>query len=122
MNPYYYLFYKLTSLFNKKGNHEIGPIYAITISVFLYFLLVFLKILQLTKENFNSTYKYYIGGAVLALFIINYLVFRQKKLVDRIKNKYENERPKSKIIGNIFVIIFMILPYILLIIITPGNG
>ena len=57
MNIYYYLFYKLSGVLNKKGKNEWGPISAITFLISLNIGLTYINIFPVTGENFVEGHK-----------------------------------------------------------------
>ena len=57
MNPYYYLFYRLSRVWNKKGNNALGPIGAISILLTANVAVVYFWILPITQENVQGHYK-----------------------------------------------------------------
>jgi hypothetical protein len=109
MNPYYYLFYKLSRFLDKKGNNENGPIFAISILIGWNLGIVFIKILHITQENYQSKYKYGLILMAITLFIINYVLFLNKKRVKEIVNRYKLETERSRKIGNFLVILYVVL-------------
>ncbi len=109
MNIYYYLYYKLSRVLNRKGKNEMGVFSAQSFLIYINIIIIYIKIFHVTKENFNSGYKtiLIIIGAIL--FITNSFLFLNKKRCKRIMNRYKNESLKSKRIGNVLVILYIVL-------------
>ncbi|HCE58976.1 MAG TPA: hypothetical protein DER09_14375 [Prolixibacteraceae bacterium] len=51
MNPYYYLFYKLSRFVNNMGKNELGPITAISFLIGLNIMGIYGTILHITEKN-----------------------------------------------------------------------
>lgn len=111
MNPYYYLFYKLSCFMNKKGNNEMGPILALTVLLGLNLGVIYVEILPDTKENFQHNYKYGIIVLGIVLYIINCILFLKKNRVSEIMNQYKEESKISKKVGNFLVILYIALSW-----------
>lgn len=110
MNPYYYLFYKLSRFLNKKENNENGPIFALSIIIGLNFGVIYVNVLPVTQENYQSSYKYGIIIIMgIVLFITNYILFLNKKRVAAIMLRYIKESKTSRKIGNILVVLYVML-------------
>lgn len=109
MNPYYYLFYKLSRFLNKKGNNENGPIFALSIFIGLNLGVIYINVLPVTQENYQSSYKYGIIIMAIALFIMNYILYLNKKRVTAIMLRYIKESETCRKIGNILVILYVVL-------------
>lgn len=109
MNPYYYLFYKLTRFLNKKRNNEWGPIAAITWFTGWYIGVIYIKVLPVTHENYQSNFKYGVIVLAIALFIANTVLFLNKNRVKEIMNRYKGESETSRILGNSLVILYILL-------------
>lgn len=107
MNPYYYLFYKLTLFLNKKGNNEWGPIHAMSFFVLCNIIIFYTKIFPATEES-KDFHKIIIGTIVICLFITNSILFLNKKRAERIMARYQNESETSRKIGNFLVILYMV--------------
>jgi len=108
MNPYYYLFYKLTRFLNKKGNNEWGPVYALSVLIGWNIGMAFIKVLPITHENFISKYKTVLIIIFVSLFITNCILFLNKKRVKEIINRYQVESETSRKIGNFLVILYVV--------------
>lgn len=113
MNPYYYLFYKLTKFLNKKGKNGDGPIYAITFFTGQYIGICYNKLFFVTENNFDKL-KIFLIIILALLLILNFILFLKKKRVVRIMNHYQNESERSRKIGNFLVILYVLLPLILI--------
>lgn len=109
MNPYYYLFYKLSRFINKKGNNEWGPVYAISVLIGWNIGMAYVKVLPITRENFIGIYKTVLIVIFVVLFIANCILFLNKKRVKAIMTRYRKESAVSRITGNILVILYVAL-------------
>jgi hypothetical protein len=112
MNPYYYLFYKLSRFLNKKGNNEWGVMYAHSLLNGWNIGLIYIKILPVTKENFNTGYKIVLIVIGIVLFITNYILFLHKNKYKQIVKRYEKETSRNKKIGTFFVVMYIVLTYL----------
>jgi hypothetical protein len=109
MNPYYYLFYKLSRFLNKKGKNENAPIFALSILIGWNIGIVYIKGCPVTQESYQSTYKYGIIAIVIVLFIINYILFLDKIRVKEIMSRYKRESEASRKAGNFLVVLYIVL-------------
>ncbi len=109
MNPYYYLFYKLSRFLSRKGNNENGPIFAISILIGWNIGMIYIKILPVTQANFQSNYKYGIIVIGVFLFVVNYILFLDERRVKSIVNRYKEESERNKKVGNFLVILYIVL-------------
>ncbi len=107
VNPYYYLFYRLSRFLNKNGNNEWGPIGAITWFTGWYLCIIYIKVFPVTIYNYQNSYKYGIIEIAIGLFITNTILFLDKKRVQEIINQYGGESERSKRIGIVFVILYI---------------
>ena len=112
MNIYYYLFYKISCLLNKKGNNEWGAMYALSILIFINIIVIYVDVLHVTKDNFKSGYKTGLIIIGIVLFITNYLIFLYKKRYHEIVKRYKNETSMSKKIGSFLVILYIALTFL----------
>jgi len=109
MNPYYYIFYKLSLFLNKKGNNEMGPIYAITIIFLMNIIFIYVKLFHITKANSHGLYKVILGIVIVCVFIINAILFQNKNRVKEIMNRYKGESEINRKIGSSLVILYVVL-------------
>lgn len=109
MNPYYYLFYKLSRFLNKKGNNEWGPVYAISVLIGWNIGMAYIKILPITRENFIGSYKTVLVMILVSLFIANCILFLNKKKVKAIMSRYKGESETKRKVGSFLVILYVIL-------------
>ncbi len=109
MNPYYYLFYKLSRFLNRKGNNEWGPVYALTVLAGWNIGFAFIKVLPVTQENFKTYYQTKLALILIVLFITNSILFLDKNRVKKIINRYNIESDISRRIGSFFVILYVVL-------------
>lgn len=115
MNPYYYLFYKLSCFLNKRGNNEWGPVYAISLLIGWNIGLVYIKILPITSENWVGGYRTGLSVIMVCLFIMNCLLFLNKRRVKEIMNRFRGETEVSRKGGSFLVILYGILSLALLV-------
>jgi hypothetical protein len=101
-----YFFYKIYKfgLSIKLNDSQFSALTAITlIEIFtLSIILSFLKI----KINFTKLLALVL---FLTLLLLNYLIFLRNNRYQRIKEKYENEQRKQRIIGSACVILYILL-------------
>ncbi len=107
MNPYYYLFYKLTQFLNKKGNNEWGPIGAITLLVELNIGVLYVKYFSVDRNNFNE-HKVTLIIIFAFIFILNTILFLNKKRTKKINEHYQNESKRRRNTGSFLVILYVI--------------
>jgi len=108
-NLYYYLFYKINLVLNKKGNNEWGVIYAISLFVALYLGIFYVKVLlPLLQVSYEGAHKYISGSIAILVFIGNAKLFLDKKRVNKIMGQYQNESGIRRKIGSFLVVIFII--------------
>jgi len=115
MNPYYYLFYKLSCFLNKKGNNEWGPMYALSVLVVLNIIVVYVNFFHITEVNSKGSYKTGLIIIGIALFITNYILFLHKDKYKQIVKRYKNETTRSRKIGSFLVILYIVLTLALII-------
>lgn len=109
MNPYYYLFYKLSQFVNSNGKNELGPITAISFLIGLNIMGIYGTILHITEKNSHGLYKIIFIAICIILFITNSILFLNKKRVLEINDRYKGESKTNKKVGNFLVIIYAIL-------------
>ena len=108
MNIYYYLFFKLSEVLNKKGNNEWGPIAAITFLICLNIGLIYINVFPVSIENFsNGGHKTFLIIVGVTIFLTNTILFLNKKRCQEILNRYKRESLKSKRIGSFFVVLYI---------------
>jgi len=112
MNPYFYLFYKLSCFINKKGNNEWGVMYAVSFLIFINIIVVYVNLFHITEVNSKGGYKIGILVIGLVLFITNYIVFLHKDRYKQILKRYKDETLKRKKTGSFLVILYMILTFV----------
>jgi len=110
MNPYYYLYYKISRILNKKGNNAWGAMYALSLLIFVNLIVIYINVFHVTKENFISS-GYKIGLIIIGivLFITNYALFLHKNNYKQIIKRYEKETLRSRRIGSLLVILYFII-------------
>jgi uncharacterized BrkB/YihY/UPF0761 family membrane protein len=112
MNPYYYLFYKLSQFLNKKGNNEWGPIAAITFIPLLSIAPFVIMLIPDDITDLKNVYGYALFGFAIAFFIVNTFLFLNKKRLRKIHKQFQGESLRSKRIGNFIVLIYIVLAII----------
>jgi uncharacterized membrane protein len=115
MNPYYYLFYKLSRFLNKKGNNEWGPIFGISCVIILNIIFVYVTSLHIAEKNAQGLYKTIFVIICIALFITNSILFQNKKRVKEIMNRFKEETDRNRRIGNCLIIFYVILSLALIV-------
>lgn len=115
MNPYYYLFYKLSCFLNKKGNNEMGPIYALTVLIGWNVVVIYVNLFHITEENSKGIYKTILIVIAITLFITNAILFLNRKRVKEIMSRYKEETERSRKVGSFLVILYIVLSLGLLI-------
>ena len=113
-NPYYYLFYKLNNLINRKGNNEWGVIFGLSVFVGWNLVVLYVTFLPITKQNYDGSYKNILVILLATIFIINSVLFLNKKRVKNINLIFENESKFNKILGNIIILSYIILSFLLI--------
>ena len=109
MNIYYYLFYKLSRALNKKGNNELGAIQGLSMLVSLNIVLIYLNVLPVTRENYHGGYKIGLAFVLITLFVINSILFLNKKRRKEIMQRFKAESQRSRRIGNFLVITYVVM-------------
>jgi hypothetical protein len=115
MNPYYYLFYKLSRFLNKKGNNEWGPVYALSVLVGWNIVVIYVNLFHITEGNSKGVYKTLLIIIGIALFITNSILFLNKKRIKEITNLYQGESERSRKVGNFLVILYIVLSLALIV-------
>jgi hypothetical protein len=109
MNPYYYLFYKINFALNKKGNYVLGPIAAITSLLAINFVFLFDSIIKNVYNELEEFSFAIIITFVAIVYIINLVLFADKKRVKKINLSFQGESKKRKYFGNFLVTIYVLL-------------
>lgn len=109
MNPYYYLFYKLSRFLNRKGRNEMGPIYAVTAIILMNIVIVYVKLFQITEGNSKGYLKVILGAIIIFLFVANIVLFQNKLRVKNIMERYGGESKRRRQIGSFLVILYVVL-------------
>ncbi len=115
MNPYYYLFYKLSCFLNRKGNNEWGPVYALSVLVGWNIVIIYVNLFHITEENSKGIYKIFLVIIGIALFITNTILFLNRKRIKEISNLYKGESEGRRKAGNFLVILYIILSLALIV-------
>jgi len=114
MNPYYYLFYKLSRFLNKSGTNEWGPVYAISALIGWNLVFAYIKVLDITVQNPSGIHKTLLIMVGVCLFITNCVLFLNKERVKGIINRYKGESERSRRIGGFLVILYIVLSFALI--------
>ena len=112
MNIYYYLFYKLSAILNKSGKNEWGPIAAITLLISLNIGMIYINVLPVTNKNFNTGHKTILVIIFFSLYLLNTILFLNKRRFQKIKSRFEDETRKSNKMGSFLVILYIIITFI----------
>jgi len=115
MNPYYYMFYKLSRFLNKNGNNEMGPIYAITIILLMNIIFIYTKTFHLKSETSHGFFKFILGIVIVSLFTTNVILFHNKNRLNIIMNRYKGESDTRRQIGNVLVLLYIVLSLALIV-------
>lgn len=114
INPYYYLFYKLSRSLNRKGNNEWGPIGAMTWFNGWYAVAAYSQLFPPSQAGSVNNHKIVIGTLILGLFVTNSVLFLNKKRVEKIMSQYKRESERSRRIGRFLVILYIVLSFALI--------
>jgi len=112
MNPYYYLFYKISRGLNKRGNNEWGVLFALSFLISINIIVIYVNIFHVTRQNFADGYKVGLIIIWVFLFITNYILFFHKDKYKQIVKRYEKETLRSKRIGNFLVITYILVTFL----------
>lgn len=112
INPYYYLFYKVSRLLNKRGDNEWGPVYAISVLMGLNIGIVYIRMFDVTRDNFEHGYKAVLIIIGIILFAANCILFLNKKRCREIERRFKNESIVNRRIGNALIIIYVLLTFL----------
>lgn len=115
MNPYYYLFYKLSRFLNKKGNNEWGVIYGISILIGSNIMIAYVRFFNINQEESEGVYKIILIAIGILLFVTNSVLFIRKRRVENIMKQYKNESEIKRKIGNTIVLLYVVLTIALII-------
>lgn len=114
INPYYYLFYKLSRFLNRKGNNEWGPIGAMTWFNGWYAVAAYSQVFPPSQAGPVINHKIVIGALIVALFVTNSILFLNRNRVEKIMSQYERESERSRRIGGFLVILYVVLSFALI--------
>lgn len=115
MNPYYYLFYKLSRLLNKKGDNIWGVIFAVSGLIGWNIVFIYIKSFSITQDEFEGEYKIILIAIAILLFVTNSIMFLNKMRVKAIMNRYNNETEVKRKLGNVAVLLYAVLTVALII-------
>lgn len=114
-NPYYYLFYKISKVINKKNNNEMGVMYALTLLITINFITIIGKIVDINESNYrNQNNRAILFIFIIVLFVSNYFIFIHNNRFKKILKLYINESKRSKLIGNTLVLTYIIVTFVIL--------
>jgi len=108
MNIYFYFFYKLSVVLNKKGNNDLGPIVAITFFPLSTTIPILVYFIPDDVTNLKNIYGVGIVVFCLLFYILNSILFLNKKRRIEIQKRFQGESLRSARIGNILVLIYII--------------
>lgn len=108
MNIYYYFFYKISEVLNKKGNNEWGPIAAITFFPLISTTPIIVMFIPDDITDLKNIYGFGLFTFASAFFIINTVLFLNKKRRREIQQRFKGESLRNKRIGNFIVLLFII--------------
>jgi hypothetical protein len=114
MNLYYYLYYRFSNVLDKKGNNEWGPIGALTFFPLINFGVIYINVFPVTEENFNNGHKLFLIIFAGTVFILNSILFLNKKRRNKIKSHYKLESKKNRINGQIVLTLYVATSLILI--------
>ena len=75
MNIYYYLFYRVSKVLNKKGNNETGPVGALSLFLFINIIVFYVNVFQGNSESFISGYNQGLIAIGIIIFLVNSVFF-----------------------------------------------
>nr|WP_314837779.1 hypothetical protein [uncultured Flavobacterium sp.] len=110
---YHYIFYKLYRYMLTTPNANLavnGAVIYLSISLFFYSITIDLLLNKFLKIHSMSSSTFMIIGLCHAFLIysINYWYFRKDKIYLDIEKRFINESENKKMLGNIFVFIFVL--------------
>jgi hypothetical protein len=108
MNIYYYFFYKVSGVLNKKGNNDLGPIVAITFFPLATTIPILVYFIPGDVTNLKNIYGIGIVIFCLLFYILNSVLFLNKKRCREIQKRFQGESLLSKRIGNFVVLIYIV--------------
>lgn len=116
VNPYYYLYYKLSCFLNKKGDNRSGPVYVLSFLIGLNILFIYAIISKSFEIELRPNDKHVYAFLILFLCFLyfNKYVFLYKKKDLVIVDHFKNKSLASKKLGTFLVICYIILSIILL--------
>ncbi len=115
MNPYYYLFYRISRLLNKKGNNEMGPIFAISLVIVWNVTTVpYIVARRFANEDFSGVNRLVLVLIMALIWITNLVLFLNKERVKEINYRYKGESERSRRIGGFLVILYLVLSFALI--------
>ena len=108
MNIYYYFFYKISGVLNRKGNNDLGPVVAITFFPLLTTVPVIAYFIPNNVTNLKNVYGVGIVIICILFYILNSFLFLNKKRRREIQRRFQGESLRNKMIGNIIVLLYII--------------
>jgi hypothetical protein len=108
MNIYYYFFYKISRVLNKKENNDLGPIVAITFFPLATTIPILVYFIPDDVTNLKNIYGVGIVIFCLLFYILNSVLFLNKKRRREIQKRFQGEPLRSKRIGSIIVLLYII--------------
>lgn len=113
MNIYYYLFYRISAVLNKKHNNEWGVMYALSFLIYVNLIEFYVAIFNISSRNFNHGYKVGIIVIGILLFVGNYFIFLHKDRYKKIESKFRNEPVRKKKIRGVLIIVYIVITFLL---------
>lgn len=92
-----------------------GVIYAVSLLPGIVLVISYVRVLKITPEIFDGVFKYSLILLLILLFILNSVMFLNKKRVNRIMNRYKNETEAQRKLGNAIIILTALLTIALII-------
>lgn len=114
MNPYHYLFYRLSRVLNKKGNNEMGPIQGVSLLFTLNVTAIFIKVMGPIPDHLRMGAKVALGLLLVVLYILNFYSFGNEHKAMRIVNRYKRESDLHRRIGGVAVLLYVVISFLLL--------
>jgi hypothetical protein len=112
--PYYYLFFKLNRLFNKKENNIWGVIYAQSFLIYINVILIYISVFHVTRYNFHLGHKAIVIVLGIVIFLVNLILFLPKNRHQKLVRDFEEKSTLGKKLGNFIIILYISITIILI--------
>lgn len=106
MNPYYYLFYRLNRLLNRKGNNEWGPVMGLNMLLSLNIVVIYANVMQALGTGSTTWHKIPLGLIGAVVIIANMVLFLNKARVREIMERFQGESKTSARLGSLAVLLY----------------